>query len=75
MPPLWAHVADETDDALSLRGAVQLVQKLRKDLELLLAMPTPQEPVQQRDVLDPLAGLEEEEVLECVASNCDKNVN
>ena len=51
------------------------MQTARKDLEFLLALPTPQEPVQQRDVLDPLAGLEEEEALECVASNCDTNVN
>ena len=40
--------------------SVHLLQKLFKDLELLLALPTPQELVQQRDVLDPLAGLEEE---------------
>ena len=48
---------------------MRLLQKLLKDLELLLAMPTPLELVQRRDVLDPLAGLEEEEVLECMAVN------
>ena len=64
-----ACAADETHEALSLLGAVHLLQKLLKNLESLLAMPTPQEPLQQRDVLDPVTGFEEEEVLECVAVN------
>ena len=47
------------------------MQKVRKDPEILIFL----ELVRQRDVLDPLAGFEGEEALECVASNCDTNVN
>ena len=81
-----ADETDATDEAPSLLAAVQLLQKLSKDLEFLLAVQTkgesqaenkvaPQERCVATGCLGPVSGLGGGRRVAVRASNCDTNVN